>query len=78
MAQNFLPCDREQELLRVCQRRLVEDWHAERFANRDYEAHWEHGVFERGRKQMGSGPRPTPRPPVPTGSSTRATQTPNG
>jgi hypothetical protein len=34
------------ERLRVCQGRLVEDWRAERFANRDYEAHWERGVCE--------------------------------
>ena len=46
------------ERLRICQRRLVEDWRAERFANRDYEAYWERGVLERGRKQIGSGPRP--------------------
>lgn len=46
------------ERLRVCQRRLVEDWRAERFANREYEAHWQRGVLERGRQQMGSGPRP--------------------
>jgi len=49
--------------LAVCQRRLVEDWRAERFANREYETHWERGVLERGRKQMGSGPRPH-RPPA--------------
>ena len=55
------------ERLRVCQRRLVEDWRAERFANRDYEAHWERGVLERGRKQMGSGPRPYEPPARPEG-----------
>jgi transposase len=33
------------ERLRVCQRRVVEDWRAERFANREYEAHWERGAF---------------------------------
>jgi transposase len=55
------------ERLRVCQRRLVEDWQAERFANREYETHWERGVFERGRKQMGSGPRPHSPPARPDG-----------
>jgi transposase len=44
--------------LAVCQRRLVEDWQAERFANRDYEVHYARGVLERGRKAMGCGPRP--------------------
>jgi len=52
-----VPRDRG-ERLATCQRRLVEDWQAERFANRDYEARWQRGVIERGRKQMGSGPRP--------------------
>jgi Transposase DDE domain len=46
------------ERLRVCQRRMVEDWRAERFANREYEARYQRGVLERGRQQMGSGPRP--------------------
>jgi transposase len=55
------------ERLRVCQRRLVEDWRAERFANRDYEAHWQRGVLERGRQQMGSGPRPHSPPARPDG-----------
>jgi transposase len=55
------------ERLRLCQRRLVEDWRAERFANREYEAHWERGVLERGRKQMGSGPRPFTPPARPDG-----------
>jgi len=55
------------ERLRVCQRRLVEDWRAERFANREYEARWERGVIERGRQQMGSGPRPHTPPPRPEG-----------
>jgi Transposase DDE domain len=53
--------------LRVCQSRLVEDWRAERFANREYEARWERGVLERGRKQMGSGPRPFTPPARPDG-----------
>ena len=34
------------------------DWQAERFADREYKARWERGVIERGRQQMGSGPRP--------------------
>jgi len=55
------------ERLRSCQRRLVEDWRAWRFANREYEAHWERGVLERGRKQMGSGPRPYTPPARPEG-----------
>jgi transposase len=55
------------ERLRVCQRRLVEDWRAERFANREYEARWERGVIERGRQQMGSGPRPFTPPARPEG-----------
>jgi transposase len=61
-----VPRDRV-ERLAVCQRRLVQDWQAERFANRDYEARWERGVIERGRKQMGSGPRPHTPPPRPEG-----------
>jgi transposase len=55
------------ERLRLCQRRLVEDWRAERFAHREYEAHWERGVIERGRQQMGSGPRPYSPPARPEG-----------
>jgi transposase len=55
------------ERLRLCQRRLVEDWRAERFANREYEAHWQRGVLERGRKQMGSGPAPHTPPARPEG-----------
>jgi transposase len=61
-----VPRDRA-ERLRRCQRWLVEDWRAERLANREYEAHWERGVIERGRKQMGSGPRPHTPPPRPEG-----------
>lgn len=53
--------------LSVCQRRLVEDWQTERFANREYEAHYTRGVIERGRKAMGSGPRPFTPPPRPQG-----------
>jgi DDE family transposase len=55
------------ERLAICQRRLVEDWQAERFASRDYEARWERGVLERGRQQMGSGPRPHTPPSRPEG-----------
>ena len=67
-AERAEPVARERaERLRVCRRRLVEDWRAERFANREYEAHWERGVLERGRQQMGSGPRPHTPPPRPEG-----------
>jgi transposase len=61
-----VPRDRG-ERLGICQRRLVEDWQAERFASREYEARWERGVIERGRQQMGSGPRPHTPPPRPAG-----------
>ena len=67
-AERAEPVPRERDKrLGVCQRRLVEDWRAERFANREYEAHWERGVLERGRKQMGSGPRPFTPPARPEG-----------
>jgi transposase len=55
------------ERLAICQRRLVEDWRTERFASRDYEAHYERGVLERGRKAMGSGPAPYTSPARPEG-----------
>jgi transposase len=61
-----VPNDRPQRL-RICQRRLVEDWRTERFASRDYEAHYERGVLERGRKAMGSGPAPYTPPARPEG-----------
>ena len=61
-----VPRDRG-ERLAICQRRLVEDWRAQRFANREYEARWQRGVIERGRQQMGSGPRPHTPPPRPAG-----------
>lgn len=62
------PVPRERvDRLRVCQRRLVEDWQAERFASRDYEARYERGVIERGRQQMGPGPRPHTPAPRPDG-----------
>jgi transposase len=55
------------ERLAVCQRRLVEDWRTERFASREYEARFERGVLERGRKAMGSGPSPYTPPERPEG-----------
>jgi transposase len=55
------------ERLELCQRRLVEDWQTERFANRDYEAHYARGVIERGRASMGPGPRPHTPPARPEG-----------
>jgi transposase len=55
------------ERLAICQRRLVEDWRTERFASRDYEARYERGVLERGRKAMGSGPAPYTPPERPEG-----------
>jgi transposase len=61
-----VPNDRS-ERLAICQRRLVEDWRRERFASRDYEAHYERGVLERGRKAMGAGPAPHSPPPRPEG-----------
>lgn len=61
-----VPRDRAQRLGH-CQRQLVEDWRADRLANREYEAHYERGVLERGRKQMGSGPRPYTPPARPEG-----------
>jgi transposase len=61
-----VPRDRS-ERLAICQRRLVEDWRAQRLANREYEARWQRGVLERGRQQMGSGPRPFMPPERPEG-----------
>jgi transposase len=55
------------ERLALCQRRLVEDWRTERFASRDYEAHFERGVIERGRQAMGAGPAPYTPPERPQG-----------
>src|SRR2546426_9843552 len=43
-----MPKARE-ERLEVYHRRLVEDWRAERHANRAYEASYDHGVRERGK-----------------------------
>jgi transposase len=61
-----VPRDRGQRLAR-CQRRLVEDWQTERFANREYEARYTRGIIERGRKAMGSGPDPFTPPARPDG-----------
>jgi transposase len=61
-----VPNDRA-ERLRICQRRLVEDWRTERFASRDYETRFERGVSERGRKAMGAGPAPYTPPARPEG-----------
>ncbi len=61
-----VPCERA-ERLQICQRRLVEDWQTERFANRDYEARYERGIIERGRASMGPGPRPHTPPARPEG-----------
>ena len=54
-----VPNDRA-ERLSICQRRLVEDWQRERFANRDYEAHSE-------RRRTGAPPAPHSPPPKPEG-----------
>jgi transposase len=72
-----VPRDRAQRLA-VCQRRLVEDWQTERFANHEYEARFERGVLERGRKQMGSGPAPFIPPERPEGRMNTTEPTPGG
>jgi transposase len=61
-----IPRARE-ERLELCHRRLVEDWQAERQANRDYEANYERGVRERGKQAMGSGPNRYEPPQKPAG-----------
>jgi hypothetical protein len=61
-----IPKARE-ERLELCHRRLVEDWKAERQANRDYEANYERGVRERGKQAMGSGPNRHEPPEKPEG-----------
>jgi transposase len=67
-AEQAEPVPRERaKRLALCQRRLVEDWRTERFANREYEARYERGVLERGRQAMGSGPRPHTPPARPEG-----------
>ena len=55
------------ERLELCQRPLVEEWRVERFANREYEAHYERGVIESGKHMMGPGPRPHTPPTQPQG-----------
>src|SRR5439155_12235411 len=45
-----------EERLEICHRRLVEDWRAERHANRAYEASYDRGVRARGKQAMGPGP----------------------
>lgn len=55
------------ERLALAQRRLVEEWQRERLASREYEAHYERGVIERGKQAMGPGPRPNTPPAHPEG-----------
>jgi transposase len=67
-AANEEPIPRAREKrLGICHRRLVEDWQTERKANRDYEAHYERGVRERGKQAMGPGPKPYEPPEKPAG-----------
>jgi hypothetical protein len=56
-----------EERLEICHRRLVEDWRAERQANRDYEASYDRGVRERGKQAMGPGPNRYEPPKKPEG-----------
>jgi transposase len=56
-----------EERLEICHRRLVEDWRAERQANRDYEAIYDRGVRERGKQAMGPGPNRYEPPEKPAG-----------
>ena len=58
--------DRGQRL-EGCRRRLVEEWQVERFANREYEAHYDRRVLERGRASTGRGPAPHSPPEQPQG-----------
>ena len=58
--------DRGQRL-EGCRRRLVEEWQVERFANREYEAHYDRRVLERGRASTGQGPAPHSPPEQPQG-----------
>jgi transposase len=69
-----IPRARE-ERLEICHRRLVEDWQAERFANRAYEAHYDRGVRERGKQAMGPGPNRCEPPESPRARSTSPTPT---
>ena len=55
------------ERLSLAHRRLVENWQRERLASREYEAHYERGVIERGKQAMGPGPRPYAPPARPEG-----------
>jgi transposase len=67
-AANEEPIPRAREKrLEICHRRLVEDWQTARKANRDYEAHYERGVRERGKQAMGPGPKPYEPPEKPEG-----------
>ncbi len=54
------------ERLETCQRRLAEDWRAERRANQCYEAYRARGVMRDGRP-FGSPPKPYSPPEVPDG-----------
>src|SRR6266550_4335727 len=56
-----------EERLEICHRRLVEDWRAERHANRAYEASYDRGVRERGKQAMGPGPNRYEPPEKPEG-----------
>jgi transposase len=63
--QEAVPRDRPQRL-ELCRRRLVEDWRAERSANRDYEAYRARGVMRDGRR-FGRPPDPHEPPAQPEG-----------
>jgi transposase len=65
-AKEPVPKERKKRL-EMCHRRLVEDWQAQRLANRAYEAAYERGVRERGKQAMGPGPRPFKPPAKPDG-----------
>jgi transposase len=60
-----IPRDRE-ERLSLCQRRLVEDWRAERRGSRAYEAYRVRGVMKDGRR-FGAPPKPYQPPAEPEG-----------
>jgi transposase len=61
------PVPRERaKRLELCRRRLVEDWQAERRANRDYEAYRARGVMRDGRR-FGRPPDPHTPPAQPEG-----------
>ncbi len=60
-----VPRDRA-ERLTLCHRRLVEDWQAERRANRSYEAFRAHGRASDGRR-LGAPPKPYTPAPKPEG-----------